>query len=92
MLPTSGEAPIIATPVDKNQLVEMLGTDSGEQFRANDVRLIPSALSGALNGGALVHVGGDPNNAASWEYDLVFGADGKLAYYLKGNVPAMKKN
>jgi hypothetical protein len=31
-----------------------------------------------------VHVGGDPNNAASWKYDMVFGADGKLAYYLKG--------
>ncbi|HEV2694771.1 MAG TPA: hypothetical protein VG347_17885 [Verrucomicrobiae bacterium] len=85
-LPKTGEAPIIAMPVNKDQLVKMLVSDGGEQFRANDVRLIPSAFSGALNGGALVHVGGDPDNAASWKYDLVFGADGKLAYYLKGNV------
>ena len=35
--------------------------------------------------GTIVNVGGNPDNAASWEYDMVFGSGGKLAYYLKPN-------
>jgi hypothetical protein len=50
----------------------------------NDIRLIPSGYSGALNGGAIVNVGGTPDNAASWKYDMVIAPDGKLAYYLRG--------
>ena len=45
---------------------------------------LPSGYSGALNGGAIVNVGGNPDNAASWKYDMVFGADGRLVYYLRG--------
>ena len=84
VLPNGSEAPISTTPVAKDELVKMLSAEGGAQFKPNDIRLIPSGYSGALNGGAIVNVGGDPNNAASWKYDLVFDADGKLAYYLKG--------
>ena len=78
------EAPISTTPVSKNEVVKMLAVESGIQLKPNDIRLIPSGYSGALNGGAIVNVGGDPDNAATWKYDMVFGNDGKLVYYLRG--------
>ena len=85
MQPNGAEAPIATTPVERMELMTMLAADSGTKFPANEIRMIPSSFSGSLNGGVMVHVGGDPENAASWKYDLVFGADGKLAYYLKGH-------
>ena len=84
MLPNGGEAPKINGPVTKQEVIAMLATDGGTQFLPGDVRMVPSGFSGALNGGTMVHVGGDPENAASWKYDMVFGADGKLVYYLAG--------
>lgn len=84
MLP-HGEAPISKTPVSKEDVVRMLAAESGIQLKPNDIRMIPSGYSGALNGGAVVSVGGNPDNAASWQYNLVFRSDGKLAYYLKPN-------
>lgn len=83
-LPTAGEVPVSSTPVSKDEVVKMLSAEGGTQFKPNDIRLIPSGYSGALNGGAIVNVGGNPDNAASWQYDIVFSADGQLAYYLKG--------
>lgn len=79
-----GEATIATTPISKDEVIKILATEGGVQFQPHEIRVIPSGYSGSLNGGAFVHVGGDPNNAASWKYDMVFGADGKLAYYLKG--------
>jgi hypothetical protein len=58
--------------------------ESGTRFAAGEIRIYPSGPSGSLNGGAFVHVGGDPENGASWKYDMVFDPQGKLAYYLKG--------
>lgn len=84
-LPNGGGPPISTTPISKNEVVKILAAESGSQFTPNEVRLIPSGYSGALNGGAIVNVGGDPDNAASWKFDMVFNTDGKLAYYLKGN-------
>jgi hypothetical protein len=84
MLPSGGEAPISSTPVSKEELATMFFAEGGTQFMPNDIRLIPSGYSGALNGGAIVNVGGTPDNAASWKYDMVIAPDGKLAYYLKG--------
>jgi hypothetical protein len=81
----NGEVPISTTPVSKEEVVKMSAEESGIQLRPNDIRLVPSGYSGALNGGAIVNVGGHPDNAASWQYDMVFGNDGKLAYYLKPN-------
>ena len=85
VLPHDGNAPISTTPLSKDDVVKMLAAEGGTQYRPNDIRLVPSGYSGSLNGGAIVNVGGDPENAASWKYDMVFGADGKLAFYLKGN-------
>ena len=84
LLPDGTEAPIATTPVGKTEIIQMLAAEGGVQFSANEVRVIPSGFSGSLNGGMIVNVGGNPDNAASWIYDLVLGADGKLAYYLKG--------
>lgn len=83
-LPNGGGPPISTTPISKNEVVTILAAESGSKFTPNEIRLIPSGYSGALNGGAIVNVGGDPDNAASWKYDMVFNGDGKLAYYLKG--------
>lgn len=66
-------------------MVKTLFAEGGNQFSPNEIRLIPNRYSGALNGSAFVNVGGDPNNAASWKYDMIFDADGKLVYYLKGH-------
>ena len=82
-LPDGSQAPTIVTPVSKDDVVKMLMAEGGNQFKPNAVRLMPSGVSGALNGGAIVNVGGTPDNAASWEYDMVLSDNGKLAYYLK---------
>jgi hypothetical protein len=71
-------------PVSKEKLMQMLNSDSEAGFKPEDVRVIPSGFSSGLSGGAYVEVGGDPNNCLTWKYTLIFGADGKLAYYLKG--------
>lgn len=84
MLP-DGTAPIIQSPVPRTDVIFMLAAECGTQFPPDQVKLVPSGFSGGLNGGVLVHVGGTPDNAASWKYDYVFGRDGKLAYYLKGH-------
>lgn len=83
-LPNGAEAPIPDMPVNRQEVTQMVATDSGTQFPPNEVRMTPSGFSGALNGGELVHVGGDARNGATWKFDMVFGADGKLAYYLRG--------
>jgi hypothetical protein len=80
-----GTAPTAATPVAANEVAQMLKADSGKDFNESDIHITPSGYSSALNGGAYVNIGGDPDNAATWEYTLVFGPDGKLAYYLKAN-------
>lgn len=85
VLPDGTQAPIVTMPVTREEIVKMLDAVSGTQFRAQEIRMTPSGLSGSLNGGALANVGGNPENGASWKYDMVFGPDGKLAYYLKGN-------
>ena len=81
-LPNGAVAPVLATPVNRTDVIAMLYAESGTQYMPNDVRLIPSGFSGSLNGGVLVQVGGDPENSASWHYDMAFGADGKLGYFL----------
>jgi len=84
VLPDGAKAPIMETPVTREEVAQMIEAAGGSRFPAQEIRMTPSALSGSLNGGVLVHVGGDPDNGASWKYDMVFGPDGKLAYYLKG--------
>ncbi len=82
-IPTSGQPPIATVPITRDEIIQMLYTDSGVQFKPNDIRITPTGFSGSLNGGAFIAVGGNPDNEASWDYDLVLGSDGKLAFYLR---------
>jgi hypothetical protein len=84
MLPNGSQAPSLKTPVTKDEIIQMLEAESGTRFQPNEVRIHPSGISGSLNGGALVDVGGNPENGGSWKYDMVFDPEGKLGYYLKG--------
>lgn len=83
-LPKTGQAPDLTVPVTKDEVLRMIEAEGGGRFAPHEVRMTPSALSGSLNGGVLVDVGGNPENGASWNYDMIFGPDGKLAYYLRG--------
>ncbi len=82
-LPTSGEVPIGSSPISRDELIKMLYAECGVQFKPQDIRITPTGFSGSLNGGAYASVGGNPDNEASWTYDMVFGNDGKLAFYLR---------
>lgn len=84
-LPDGTQAPVVTMPVTREEIVKALEAVGGTRFRAQEIRMMPNGLSGSLNGGVLANVGGTPENSTSWKYDMVFGADGKLAYYLKGN-------
>ena len=85
-----GSAPVMATPVSREEIQQMLQAD-GWSDTNEWMEIIPTGLSGSLNGGAMVHVGGNPDNGASWKYNLVFGPDGKLAFYLRGlEIPRRK--
>ncbi|MGA2246654.1 MAG: hypothetical protein ABSH48_16805 [Verrucomicrobiota bacterium] len=83
MMPTGGQAPISTSPITRDEVIQMLNADGGEQYKPQDIRITPTGYSGALNGGAYISVGGNPDNEASWDYDMVLGNDGKLAYFLR---------
>jgi hypothetical protein len=83
-IPNGAEAPIATPPITREEILNILETDSGTQFPPSEVRMTPSGFSGSLNGGVMVNVGGTPENGASWTYDMVFGPDGNLAYFLRG--------
>lgn len=83
-IPNRTEPPITSFPVLRDEIMKMLEAESGCRFPAHEIRMKQSGFSGSLDGGVLVHVGGEPENGASWKYDLVFGPDGKLAFYLMG--------
>jgi hypothetical protein len=84
-LPDGSQAPATSIPVTADEVARMIKDDSGQEFSAHDIRVIPSGFSGSLNGGVIAEVGGDPENFISWNYNMVFGPDGVLAYYLKGH-------
>jgi hypothetical protein len=79
-----GVPPDPSVPVTRPELVQMLKADSGQDFMPAEIRVIPTAFSSSMNGGAHVNVGGDPNNIASWKFTMVFGPDGNLNYYCRG--------
>jgi len=79
----SGQQPSSNTSVEKQEITQMLALDSGVRFKPDEIRITPTAFSTGINGGVYVEIGGDPNNAVTWKYTLVFGADGKLAYYMR---------
>jgi len=46
--------------------------------------MTPTGFSSAINGGAIVEVGGNPANAASWNYTVIFDSNGTINYYIRG--------
>jgi hypothetical protein len=81
----NGTAPTAVTPVSAIEVSQIVKGVSGTDFILSDIHITPSGYSSTMDGGAYVSIGGDPDNAATWKYTLVFGPDGKLAYYLKGH-------
>jgi hypothetical protein len=91
-MPATGAAPDVTMPVTVAQVLALAEADSGQPIPPNLVRLIPSAESGSLAGGAIVDVGSEVNNAmgipiskASAGFNYVFAKDGTLAYYLRAH-------
>lgn len=80
-----GEAPDLRSPLTREEVTQLIKADSGKDFPPSEIRMVPTAMGSAMQGGVNVMVGGDPQNAASWEYTLTFGPDKMLTYYLKGN-------
>lgn len=80
-----GEPPDISAPLTREEVTRLLKEDSGKDFPPSDIRMVPTAVGSAMQGGINVMVGGDSENAASWEYTLTFGRDNMLTYHLKGN-------
>ena len=80
-----GERPNIPPPVSRDELMRMLRLDSGSNFAPAEVRIVPSALSSAVNGGMNVSVGGDAVNIASWKFTLSFGSDASMNYYCRSD-------
>jgi hypothetical protein len=79
-----GESPNMSMPVSREEVSKLIGADSGRTFTPDEVRMIPTAASSAMQGGVHVIVGGDTANAGSALYTLTFGPDKMLNYYMKG--------
>lgn len=83
-MPNPGTIPELTLPVSREDVIRMVKADSGVEFKLNECVMKPTGISGALNGGATIHMlptGSDPENGLSSKIDLVFGPDGKLVYY-----------
>jgi hypothetical protein len=80
-----GQAPDVREPITAEEVASMVKQDSGKDFPRNEIRIVPTAVSSSMQGGAHVMVGGDPSNPVTWNYTLTFGPDKMLTYYLKGN-------
>jgi len=83
-IPANSVSPGIQSPVSRDRITGMLKADTGIDWKAGEVQMIATGISSALKGGVNVIVGGDINDFVSWKYNLVFGSDGILVYYLKG--------
>lgn len=77
----NGEAPMTKTSVSRTQIEQMVKAVSGLSFAPADIRITPTGYGSAMNGGTDVSIGGTPDNAASWKFNIVFDSNGKLIYY-----------
>jgi len=80
----NGERPIMQIPIDRLELLAMVQSDLGQPISPTELRVTSSSVATALNGGAIVEVGGDPNNSVTWKANLVFNSSGQITYYLRG--------
>jgi hypothetical protein len=84
VIPEQVPKPILILPITRPDIAALAEADLGEVFTPDEIMIYPSGLSGSVNGGAIVEVGGDGYNALTTRLSLVFGPDGKLIYYHKG--------
>jgi hypothetical protein len=83
-LPGNGFVPDLSVPVTREEVMRMVKTDTGVQFKPNEIIIKPTGACCVLNGGAFVDVlpeGADANNGLSYKVNFVFGPDGKLLNY-----------
>ena len=83
-VPGKGFVPDLSVPISREEVIRMVQANTGVEFKPNEVLIIPTAKSCALNGGVYVNIipaGLDPNNGLNSKIILVVGPDGKLANY-----------
>jgi hypothetical protein len=84
-IPKNAPPPITTPPVTREEILDIVKAESGRQFYPYEVRMVPTGLSGALNDGVMVDIGGDPDNPFTYNYSMVFGPDGNLIAYQRGS-------
>lgn len=77
--------PKLTMPVTRDELTTMVKADTGVAFKPNQIFMIPTGTGSALNGGATITIAPPQNNPnlGPAKLSMVFGPDGKLAYYLR---------
>ena len=79
----NGSVPSTRIPVENDTVLRMVAEDTGTEFKAHEIRIKPTGLSSALNGGAAVDIaplGGIKDNGLS-KLSMVFSPSGELIYY-----------
>jgi hypothetical protein len=83
----TGEVPKTDLPVTREEIARMVQADTGVGFKPNEILMTPTGTAFAMNGGANIRIGPPktalPAVSGPDKLDLVFGPDGKLAYYLR---------
>lgn len=85
-MPGNGFVPDLTVPVTREEVIDMVKSDSGKEFKPNEVIIKPTAVACAVNGGAFVSIlptGKDPENGLNKKISMVFGSDGKLISYVR---------
>lgn len=83
-LPSPSHTPNLVLPVTRDDIKRMVKSDTGADFKSNEIIIRPTGAATSLGGGAFVDVlpsGKDPNNALNYPVSLVFSADGTLVNY-----------
>jgi hypothetical protein len=84
-MPAPGTIPITAVPITKDAILQMVKADTGNVFERSDITIQPTGISGAMNGGAFVDVGGLKADGlvhiTGSNMHLVFDANGMLVSY-----------
>jgi len=95
-LPRSGAAPDISVPVTKNQVIQWVKEDTGNQFPPKEVVITPTGLATAIPGGAFVDLGGDSEAPGAYAFtgtnvQFVFGPNGNIMNYERDAWPFAQK-
>lgn len=56
-IPSAGTVPVLSLPVNREEVLQMVKTDTGVDYQPNQVVIKPTGVACALNGGAFVEVG-----------------------------------